>query len=152
MPETHDRRQVAERLALVLAERGMQRMTARVMAVFIFTERPTLTQGEVAEELGASTGSVSGAIKMLTSVGLVERVPATSSRRDHHRLRDDAWATLFSRQNEAMAAMTEVAALGVEVTREGGPARRRLEQMRDFYEFLLAELPALVERWQRQRR
>ncbi|GAB3447673.1 MarR family transcriptional regulator [Streptomonospora sediminis] len=146
-----ERRQAAEQLALTLTQHGMQRMAARVMAAVIFTEQATLTQGELAEELEVSTGSVSGAITMLTSVGLVERVPAVGSRRDHYRLRDDAWARLFSKQNEVVESMMQLARDGVELTAEGGYARSRLVDMRDFYEFMLGEFPALIERWRQQR-
>lgn len=141
----------ADQLALALTNLGMQRMTARVMARFIFTPQPALTQGELAEQLGASTGSVSTAVQTLTAVGLLERVPAGRSRRDHHRLRDDAWVTLFSRENEAITAMVEAAHRGIQATDADSPARRRLERMRDFYEFLDAELPSLAERWRSSR-
>lgn len=150
MSAVQQRRQGAEQLALVLTEHGMQRMSARVMAAFLFTEQLTLTQGELAEELGASAGSVSGAVKMLHSLGLVERVPAAGSRRDHFRLRDDAWAALFSSQNEAMEEMLAAARTGIEATGADSPARRRLEQMREFHEFVLAAIPDLIEQWQRR--
>ena len=81
--------------------RALQRMTARVLAALLFTEQPTMTMAELADQLqAASSGAISGAVKMLTaSVGLAERVPAPASRRDHYRLRDDAWALLFTNQN-----------------------------------------------------
>ena len=60
----------------MLSSHGLQRMTARVLASLLFTEQPTMTMGELAGQLRASTGAISGALKMLTSVGLVERVPA----------------------------------------------------------------------------
>ncbi len=147
MSSYEERREVTEQFALILTEHGMQRMASRVMAAFIFTEKPTLTQGEVAEELDVSPGSVSGAIRTLTSIGLVERVPAVGSRRDHHRIRDDAWTTLFTRQNKALDQMMNLAAQGIEVTERGSYAHRRLELMQDFYAYLLAELPTLVEQW-----
>ncbi|GAA4889660.1 GbsR/MarR family transcriptional regulator [Streptomonospora salina] len=151
MSTAEERREATEQLALVLSEHGMQRMTARVMAAVIFAEQPALTQGDLAAELSVSTGSVSGAVTMLTSVGLVERVPAAGSRRDHYRLRDDAWARLFSKQNEVVAALLRMAEHGVEVTAEDGFAQPRLEEMRDFYAFMLGEFPALIERWREQR-
>ncbi len=95
----------------------------------------------------ASTGAISGAIKMLTSVGLVERVPAPASRRDHYRLRDDAWAVLYTNQNEVLAAMQKAAEAGIAATGTKSLARHRLTQMRDFYDFLLGEIPALLDRW-----
>jgi DNA-binding MarR family transcriptional regulator len=145
-----DQHEAAEELALVLANHGLQRMTARVLATLLFTERPSMTMGDLAERLQASSGAISGAIKMLTSVGLVERAPAPGSRRDHYRLRDDAWATLFTNQNVVISAMQAAAEAGIAATRSGSLPRQRLTRMRDFYAFMLDEIPALLERWQQR--
>ena len=142
-----DVQQAAERLALVLSDHGLQRMTARVLAALLFTEQPTMTMGELAEQLKASSGAISGAIKMLTSVGLVERVPVTASRRDHYRLRDDAWAVLYTSQNAVIATMLEAAEAGITTAGHDSAAGRRLTEMRDFYAFLLSEIPDLLDRW-----
>lgn len=142
--------EVAEELALVLSTHGMQRMTARVLAALLFTEQPTMTAGELGERLQASSGAVSGAIKMLTSVGLVERVPAPASRRDHYRLRDNAWAIQYTNQNEVTAALLKAAEAGIATTKDGSLARHRLTQMRDFYTFLMQEIPPLLDRWYQQ--
>lgn len=150
-PGSGDLQREAERLALVLTRLGMQRMTARVLSTLLFTERPSLTMAELAEGLHASAGSISGALKMLTSVGLAERVPVPASRREHFALREDAWAVLFTSQNETLAAMQEAAAAGIEATGGQGLAGQRLTDMRDFYGFLAAEVPALLDRWHEHR-
>lgn len=151
MSRSTERQHAAERLALVLTSHGLQRMTARVLATLLFTERPSVTMAELAEDLQASAGAISGSLKMLTSVGLAERVPAPASRRDHFRLRDDAWAILFTSQNETIAAMQGAADAGIAATDDDGPARARLRQMRDFYAFLMSEMPALLDRWHQER-
>ena len=140
----------AEHLALILSDHGLQRMTARVLATLLFTEQSSMTMGELAEQLAASSGAISGAIKMLTSVGLAERVPVPASRRDHYRLRDNAWALLYTNQNAVLAPMLAGAEAGIAATGQDGLARHRLTQMRDFYTFLLAEIPALLDRWHEQ--
>lgn len=150
MAEAARQQEVAEELALVLSSHGMQRMTARVLATLLFTEQPTMTAGELGERLHASSGAISGAIKMLSSVGLVERVPAPGSRRDHYRLRDDAWAIQYTNQNEVTTAVLKAAEAGIAATADGSRAHQRLTQMRDFYNFLLEEIPAVLERWHRQ--
>jgi DNA-binding transcriptional regulator GbsR (MarR family) len=131
----------------VLSTHGMQRMTARVLAALLFTEQPTMTASDLAERLQASSGAVSGAVKMLTSVGLVERVPAPGSRRDHYRLRDNAWAVQYTNQNEVTLAVLKAAEAGIAATNDGSLARGRLTQMRDFYTFLFEEIPTLLDRW-----
>ncbi|MGH8966348.1 MAG: GbsR/MarR family transcriptional regulator [Actinomycetes bacterium] len=128
----------------------MQRMVARVLAAFLFSDSDTVTAAEVGERLGASTGSISGAITMLRTVGLIEPAPVPGSRRAHYRMRDDAWATLMSNQNAMIQVMYEIAAAGVASIPADSPAVRRLERMRDFYSYVFAELPALIDRWQEQ--
>ena len=140
----------AEQLALILSDHGLQRMTARVLATLLFTEQSSMTMGELAEQLAASSGAISGAIKMLTSVGLAERVPVPASRRDHYRLRDNAWALLYTNQNAVLAPMLTAAEAGIAATGHDSLARHRLTQMRDFYTFLLTEIPALLDRWHEQ--
>jgi DNA-binding transcriptional ArsR family regulator len=123
-------------------------MTARLLAAFLFTDQPGLTMGDLADDLGVSPGSVSAGIKTLTSVGLIEQIPAPGSRRDHDRLRDDAWPTLVSTQNHVIRVMQEAADDGIAASGPNSVASRRLEYMRDFYAFMVRELPALVDRWQ----
>lgn len=145
-----DRREAAEHLALTLVGAGMQRMAARVLAAFLFTDEVSLTAGDLSAQLGASAGSVSGAIKMVVQMGLVERAPAPGSRREHYRMRDRAWTTLYGRQHAPIDDILAAVARGVE-TVGPGPAQERLAYMRDFYEFLLGEVPALIERFDRRR-
>lgn len=140
----------AERLALALSEAGLQRMVARVLAAFLFSDRESMTAGELGEQLGASAGSISGAITMLRTVGLIEPAPIPGSRRSHYRMRDDAWATLMTAQNTVMALMSDIAEQGLAETPTDSPAARRLRRMRDFYRYLQAELPALLQRWREQ--
>jgi hypothetical protein len=67
---------------------------------------------------------------MLTSVGLGERVPAPASRRDHYRLRDNAWAIQYTNQNEVTSAVLKAAEAGITATEDGTLARQRLIQIR----------------------
>ncbi|GAA4157217.1 MarR family transcriptional regulator [Phytohabitans flavus] len=148
LPDTSD---AAERMALTLTQGGLQRATARVLAAFLFAETGSLTAPQIAERLAISSGSVSSAIKMLSTVGLIEPVPAPGSRREHYRLRDGAWATLMSTQNGMVQAMFEAAERGIEAAGPDSPAAGRLTEMRDFYAFMFRELPALIDRWHAER-
>ena len=146
-----DTAEAAERMALNLAQGGLQKATARVLAALLFADTDSVTAPELAEQLGISSGSVSGSIKMLSTVGLIERVPAPGSRREHYRLRDGAWAILMSAQNSMVQAMFEAADQGIAAAGPDSPAARRLAEMRDFYGFMFRELPALVDRWRAER-
>lgn len=141
----------AEELALALARNGLQRMTARVLAVLLFTEQESITAGEIAEQLGASAGSVSTALKSLTNAGLIERVPAPGSRRDHYHCPDDAWARLLSTQNATVRSMLHAAERGLDAVGGDSVAGHRLATMHSFYTHLMRELPAIIDRWREGR-
>lgn len=141
---------VMERMALTLADRGMQRMTARTLALFVFTEEASLTMNDVRVLLAASTGSVSTAVRSLVSAGLVERVPATG-RRDHYRLRVDAWERLFTSENTMLTELIDLSSSGLTCSTPGGAAQERLSRMHDFHQYLVEELPRLVERFRSER-
>jgi DNA-binding transcriptional regulator GbsR (MarR family) len=107
--------------------------------------------GDLGDRLGISSVGVSGAIRMLSTVGLIERVPVPGSRREHYQLRDCAWATLMSTQNGMVQAMFETADEGIRVVGENSMPGWRLAEMRDFYAYLMRELPAVIDRWRAQR-
>jgi hypothetical protein len=143
--------EAAERFALTLTEYGLQRMIARVMAALLFSQQDAMTAGEIGDQLGVSSGAMSTALKQLTGMGLVERVPAPGSRREHFRFRDGAWATLMSNQNAVLNLMTSAAEDGLTAAGSGTPAGRRLTEMRDFYGYMLEQMPALIEQWRATR-
>jgi biotin operon repressor len=147
-----DKREFLERYALALAGAGMQRMAGRVLAAFMLSDRPTLTMPELGAELGVSAGAVSGAVKMLTHLGLIERAPVPGSRRDHYRLPDDPWYEAYARSSDTLVQFQRLAEDGIAAS--GGPdtpAGRRLAEMRDFYAFMQHEIPQLMDRWRAER-
>lgn len=140
-------REGAERLALTLADSGMQRTTARVMTALLFTQQETMTAADLCEELQISSGAVSGAVKQLIPTGMIERVPSPGSRRDHYRFRDHAWATLMGNQNTLLDSMWNAAAEGIKTAGKESVAGRRLDEMQDFYGFMQREMAALIDKW-----
>ncbi|SDH56984.1 DNA-binding transcriptional regulator GbsR, MarR family [Sinosporangium album] len=143
-------RAAAEKLALTLAQGGMQRATARVMTALLYTGKESMTAADLREELSISSGAVSTAIKQLAPLGLVERVPAPGSRRDHYRLRQGAWSNLMSQQNALLTVMCDAAREGIDAAGADGVTGRRLHEMQDFYTYMLEELVPLIDRWREQ--
>jgi DNA-binding MarR family transcriptional regulator len=144
-------REYVERFALALTSMGMQRMSARVLALFVCTDAPALTAHDIAEHLAVSPAAVSGAVRTLLQAGLLQRAPSPGSRRDHYRLADDTWTGAGVVKREHFDALAALAADGLTVIDLDGPAADRLREMRDFYGFLAAEIPALLDRWRSRR-
>ncbi|WP_318843057.1 GbsR/MarR family transcriptional regulator [Myceligenerans pegani] len=151
MEAQHDRlRDAAERLALTLAQGGMQKSTARVLTALLYTEQDTMTSADLREQLQISSGGVSAAVKQLLPIGFIERVPAPGSRRDHYRFRSGAWAGLMSQQNEVLRTMTAAAEEGLAAAPDESATAERLREMQDFYTYMSEQMVPLIERWREQ--
>lgn len=144
-------RRYVERLALVLTQLGIQRMAARVFAALVVTDDSRLTAGEIAEKLQVSAAAVSGAVRYLEQVGMIEREREPGARRDHYRVSDDMWFASLRKRDRLMEMWRDTAEEGIEAVGADTPAGKRLAEMRDFLAFIIKQLPTLLERWEQER-
>jgi DNA-binding transcriptional regulator GbsR (MarR family) len=145
-------RRYVEHMSMMLAEWGFPRMAARVMMLLTGAEEEALTAGELAERLGVSPAAISGAVRYLIRLGIVDRVPVPGSRRDLYRLQDHAWYEMTLREQVLLKAIVEASEVGAEAA--GGSATMagaRLTEMRDYFLFIQKELPTLLEKWRTSR-
>lgn len=140
-----------ERFALNLSEAGMPRMPSRVLARLLADDDGQCTAGELSESLQVSPAAVSGAVRYLARVGLLVREREPGNRRDHYRVKDDAWYESIAQRDELLAQWENTIGEGIEAIGPNTPAGRRLEETRSFFAFLRAEMPAMLERWRARR-
>jgi DNA-binding transcriptional regulator GbsR (MarR family) len=144
-------RRFVERFALNLAEAGMPRMPARVFAVVLVAEDGRRTAAELAAQLGVSPAAISGAVRYLTQLRLVSREREPGARVDHYRVTSETWYEAIARRDEMVARWLQDLAEGVKAVGPDTAAGARLEETRAFFEYLLQELPRLLDRWRAQR-
>lgn len=140
-----------ESFALALTNAGMQRTAARAFASLLASESGRMTAKEIGEALQLSAAAVSGAVRYLEHVRLVRRTREPGQRADHFELGSDFWyeamvtkATVYDEVGSAMEQGLD--SMGP------SPARDRLEETRDFFEYVRNELPTLLESWRASRR
>jgi predicted transcriptional regulator len=140
-----------ERFASVLLEAGIPRMPARVFAALLATDSGRLTAAELAHQLQASPAAVSGGVRYLVSVGMVRREGEPGSRRHHYRVPDSVWDEAISGRDRLMARWSAVLRDGIEVVGPETPAGARLAESVQYFEFVSAELPRVLARWQERK-
>jgi DNA-binding transcriptional regulator GbsR (MarR family) len=143
--------QFVEAMAMTFADWGFPRMAARILMMLMTADEEALTAAELAERLGVSPPAISGAVRYLVQVGLLERRPVPGSRRDHYRMRDDAWYASSATKREAYKALADLADDGVRAVGAGSVSGARVGEMRDFFRFAHDEMVTLVEKWRRSR-
>ncbi len=134
-----------------LVKAGMQRMAARVFAAVLSSEGAKMTAGDLSELLRASPAAISGAVRYLEQVDMITRYREPGSRRDVFALEDDVWYEAFAHKDEIMSQWMRTAAQGVELFGADTEVGRRLDEAREFDQFIIEEMPLLIERWRVRR-
>ena len=131
---------------------GGSRMAGRVWAMLTVSDQESMTAADLAARLQASTGSISTATRLLTQLGLIDRVRVPGDRKDYFRVRPGGMDALMHQRMAVIDAAVRLAERGLTEFGERVQARTRLEGMRDFYAWYARELPALHERWEQEQR
>jgi DNA-binding transcriptional regulator GbsR (MarR family) len=140
-------RAFVEQLALTFADYGFPRMASRVLVTLMAAEEEALTAAELAERLEVSPAAISGAVRYLIRVGMLQRVPARGSRRDRYRLPAEPWYEAASLRDGYMGQVIAVTGDGLDALGPDSAAARRVARMRDFFAFIQGELGDLMAKW-----
>lgn len=140
-----------ERFAAVLVDSGIPRTPARVFVALLTSDSGRRTAAELASQLQASPAAVSGGVRYLIGVGLVSREGEPGSRRHHYRVPDDVWQELLILRDRLLARWTATLRDGLEILGADTPAGARMGDSVRYFEFVSAELPRVIDRWQEHR-
>lgn len=137
-----------EQFSMVLYERGLPRMPARVFTWLLCSESETVTARELTEMLGVSPAAVSSAVGYLNEAGLIVRRPVPGSRQDHYGLPPEGTLGALMRRSERAPDLAGLAAQGMALLGPGSPGGLRLNEIAEFTAFMDAEMKGVWERWQ----
>ncbi len=140
-----------ERFALQWAEAGFPRMAARVFIALLVTDSGQRTVQDLTAQLQVSPAAISGAVRYLGQIGLVQRGRDPGERRDHYKVSDDMWFETFTRRDEMLLRFEQDLEEGVKALGLDTPAGARLAETREFFEFVRLEFPGILERWRESR-
>jgi DNA-binding transcriptional ArsR family regulator len=136
-----------EKFAAVLILAGFPPMPARVFAALQVTDSGRLSAAELGDLLQISPAAVSGAVRYLTGVGLVHKERVPGSRREYYRMPSDIWHQVLLLRNHVLIRWAALLKEGIDIVGPATPAGRRMAGDAGFFEFLAAEMPALMARW-----
>jgi DNA-binding transcriptional regulator GbsR (MarR family) len=146
-------RHLVEDVGLFFEEMGHPRMAGRILGWLLICEPAHQSMDQLAQVLQASKGSLSTMTRLLIQSGLIERVALPGERRDYFRLKPGAWPQLIKVQMQAMTGLHEMVERGLVLLQDRGPeVQQRLQEAHDLYAFLERELPALLVRWELERK
>ncbi|MEV4382310.1 MarR family transcriptional regulator [Streptosporangium sp. NPDC049644] len=138
-----------ERFAQIMVESGMPRMASRVYAALLVTDSGKLSAAELAERLDVGASAISGAVKYLVQVRLVERGREPGTRHDFCRIHEHTWSHYISQSDPVLVRVQAGADEGTALLGLDSPAGRRLDETRQFFAFMREEIKQSMAKWRR---
>jgi DNA-binding MarR family transcriptional regulator len=149
-PDPADDNDLIERVAVQLGAAGLSRLEGRICAFMALHEEPRVTQGELAERLGAPKSHVSTALRRLIELDWVARIPVFGSRRDAYELLPYGIRSAYSRSLGEICALRDLLHECVTTRPASSPPQERLVEYRNAMAVMAEEFPLFMERvWAR---
>jgi predicted transcriptional regulator len=136
-----------ERFAAVLILAGFPPMPARVFVALLVADSGRMSAAELVGLLQISPAAVSGAVRYLTGLGLVQKERVPGSRREYYRMPSNPWHQIMLARNQVLIRWSALLKEGMDLVGADTPAGRRMSGHAGFFEFLAAEMPAVMARW-----
>ncbi len=148
-----EKKRFVEEVGLLFEQTGLPRMAGRILGWLMIADPPHQTTSDLTEALLASKSSISTVTRLLIRISLIERASLPGERRDYFRIRSGAWHQLMGESLAQTTALRQLAENGLELLEGKAHLNRQwLEEMRDMYAFFEREFPALMERWEQERK
>lgn len=153
MPDRYyEEKHFIEDISLFFEQMGLPRMAGRVLGVLLISKPPAQSTNDLCEVLQTSKSAISTTTRLLTEMGLIERVPSPVPRRICYRFKHGGWLVFMRHRLKLMAGLHEIAERGLELVKDEEPAlRERLQEAHDMFSLVEEEFPAMLERFERER-
>lgn len=139
--------QFIEKMGLSFEQLGSTRTAGRMTGLLLVADRP-LALAEMAEMLQLSKASISTNARSIEQIGMIQRVSIPGDRRDYYEILPGTFENLLARRIQAIGAFVHLTNEGLDAIDEGNTtARKRLEEMKNFYRFFQDELETSLNRW-----
>jgi len=148
-----EEKRFVEEVGIFFEQSGLPRMAGRILGWLLISDPPHQTTSELAEILLASKGSISTITRLLIRIGLIERTGLPGHRHDYFRIKPGAWHQMVKDSLGQVTAARQLAEHGLELLEGKAHVNRlSLEEMRNMYAFFEREFPALLGRWEQERK
>jgi DNA-binding transcriptional regulator GbsR (MarR family) len=147
-----EERVLVEDYGLLFEEMGGTRMEGRVLAWLLLADPPEQSLTEIADGLGVSKAAVSTAARSLLQSRAVERVSEPGQRGDFYRTIPGKLEDVLRLDHATLLGRLVDRSLELVADKDQTQSNYTLlHEMRDFIDFIEAEMPGLMSRWQAHR-
>ncbi len=149
----YEEKHFVEDISLYFEQMGLPRMAGRVLGVLLISDPPAQSLSDLGEILQSSKSSISTTTRLLSEMGLIERVASPVPRQLYFQFKPGGWVVFIRQRLRMWASLHQIAEQGLELLQSRDPSLcERLQEAHDMFSLIEKELPDLLERVENQRR
>jgi DNA-binding transcriptional regulator GbsR (MarR family) len=141
-----------EEMGQMLASYGMTPMAGRMWGWLLICEPEEQTAAEIADALHASRGAISGTARLLATSGMIRRSTRRGDRREYFSAPPETLDSFLASAGRMYSQFRALSERGLDAIADRPPeSKRRIEELRDVFAFVEREVPAVIDRFLRER-
>jgi DNA-binding transcriptional regulator GbsR (MarR family) len=146
MPDRYyEKRHFIEDISLYFEQMGLPRTAGRILGVLLISDPPEQSLNDLREVLQTSKSSISTNTRLLSEMGLIERVPSGLPRQVSFRFTPGGWAVFMRQRLALLASLHRIAEQGLELLKDQDPElQERLQEAHDMFSLIEERLPVLL--------
>ena len=147
-----DRQRQVERIGVSFEKAGIPPVGARIIGLLMMAEPPYLSFDDLVEATQASKSSVSNALKLLQTEGLVDYITFSGDRKRYFQLYASTWVEIMKDRVTAFTSLRQIIRETLELRSSQYPEfNHTLTEVVDLYQALEEKMVKAIEDWEKKR-
>lgn len=146
-----DKSTYIEETGLLLEKLGMTRMAGRIFGYLIVSDEEQASFDQIRKALQASKGSISGTMKQLLQIGMVEAVSLPGDRKTYYRLSKMKIEDILRSRMSQFNAFADILAKGEALKSEKDEISDWLIEASTFYRWVGGQIDEIITKWEAEK-
>ena len=144
----HDKLEYIEEFGLMFDQMGITRMAGRVFGYLIVCDKDAVSFSQIKDALQASKGSISGTMKQLQQIGMVEAVSLPGDRKTYFRISKMQIGDILKSRIKQFTAFAELLESGNRIKERDDDTSKWLTEASVFYNWVGDQMNEIISQWE----
>lgn len=138
-----------EKLGIYYEDYGIPRIGGRILGLLLVSNQP-ISAEQMSNLLKVSRGSVSTNVRLLVSMGLLEKVSAVGDRTDYYSVSESIWDNAIKTRIDGFKNLKNIVELGLKTLEEHSDANKKFSEMLLWVDSMISSHEKVLLEWRKE--
>ncbi|MEK4974991.1 MarR family transcriptional regulator [Niallia sp. FSL R7-0648] len=138
-----------EKLGIYYEDYGIPRIGGRILGLLLVSNQP-ISAEQMSNLLKVSRGSVSTNVRLLVSMGLLEKVSAVGDRIDYYSVSESIWDNAIKTRIDGFKNLKKIVELGLKALEEHSDANKKFSEMLLWVDSMISSHEKVLLEWRKE--